>query len=120
MQVLDVETGLDREVLNMNPDGWIPGVSNERNWVMLYGMDVCGSKGMVSVGDSHGRVHFLDARTDRCIAAHQLHKKSNKVSFPAKLFQKQVFQLDSTNWDRQHGSFVRAFAGELCAALARR
>ena len=29
-QVWDVETGFDRELLNMNPEGWIQGVTNER------------------------------------------------------------------------------------------
>ena len=30
VQVWDVETGFDRELLNMNPEGWIQGVTNER------------------------------------------------------------------------------------------
>ena len=29
-QVWDVETGFDRELLNMNPEGWIQGVTDEK------------------------------------------------------------------------------------------
>ena len=79
MQVFDVETGLDRELLNLNPDGWIPGVSNERNWVMLYGMDVSLGRNLIAAGTSHGNVHFVDARVERPVTQHQLHKKGNKV-----------------------------------------
>ena len=74
-----METGLDRELLNMNPDGWIPGVSNERNWVMMYGMDVSLGRNLIAAGTSHGNVHFVDARAEKPIAQHQLHKKGNKV-----------------------------------------
>jgi DNA damage-binding protein 2 len=31
-------------------------------------------------GDSHGRVHFVDARSREPVAACQLHKKGNKVT----------------------------------------
>ena len=30
MQVWDIETGFDKELLNMNPDGWIQGVTDEK------------------------------------------------------------------------------------------
>lgn len=40
-QVFDIETGFDTTLLNLNPAGWIEGVTTERSWKMLYGMDVC-------------------------------------------------------------------------------
>lgn len=74
-----METGFDTVVLNMNPDGWIPGVTNERTWVMLYGLDVCTERQLIIAGDNKGKVYFADARTNKEIAQHQLHKKGNKV-----------------------------------------
>lgn len=79
MQVFDVETGFDTVVLNMNPDGWIPGVTNERTWIMLYGLDVCTERQLIIAGDNKGKVYFADARTNKEIAQLQLHKKGNKV-----------------------------------------
>ncbi|KAK9908379.1 hypothetical protein WJX75_006998 [Coccomyxa subellipsoidea] len=79
-KVFDVETGFDTVVLNMNPDGWIPGVTNERTWVMLYGLDVCTERQLIIAGDNKGKVYFADARTNKEIAQHQLHKKGNKVN----------------------------------------
>jgi hypothetical protein len=81
VQVFDVETGFDDTLLNMNPDGWIPGVSNERNWIMLYGLDVCTQRQLIITGDSKGRVYFADARTRKEVAQCQLHKKGNKASW---------------------------------------
>lgn len=74
-----METGFDTTVLNMNPDGWIPGVTNERNWIMLYGLDVCTERQLIITGDSKGKVYFVDARNNKEIAQYQLHKKGNKV-----------------------------------------
>ena len=34
----------------------------------------------VPTGDSHGRVHFVDARARELVATCQLHKKGNKVT----------------------------------------
>jgi hypothetical protein len=79
LQVFDVETGTDREVLNLNPDGWIHGVSNEKTWLMLYGLDVCKSRGLIAGGDSHGFIHFVDPREPGKVSSHQVHKKGNKV-----------------------------------------
>ncbi|CAL8469557.1 g9098 [Coccomyxa elongata] len=79
-KVFDVETGFDTVVLNMNPDGWIPGVTNERTWIMLYGLDVCTERQLIIAGDSKGKVYFADARTNKEIAQLQLHKKGNKVN----------------------------------------
>lgn len=70
---------MDREVLNLNPDGWIQGVSNERNWLMLYGLDVCHEKQLITGGDSKGMVYFVDCRSPERVASHQIHKKGNKV-----------------------------------------
>lgn len=79
LQVFDVETGFDNTLLNMNPGGWIPGVSNERTWVMLYGMDVNAERQIIIAGDSKGKVYFVDARTNAEVAQCQLHKKGNKA-----------------------------------------
>ena len=80
MQSFDIETGSDTELLNLNPEGWIEGVSNERNWGMLYGMDVSWHHNMIIAGDSHGVVHAVDPRANQpIIGKHQLHKKGNKV-----------------------------------------
>jgi len=78
-QVFDVETGAAREVLNLNPNGWIRGVSNEKNWLMVYGLDVCNGRGLVAGGDSHGLIHFVDPRTPGRVSSLQLHKKGNKA-----------------------------------------
>lgn len=76
MKVVDVETGFHKEVLSMNAGGWAGDASR---WVMLYGMDVCGSRGLVAAGDTLGCVHFADPRTEAAVATQQLHKKGNKV-----------------------------------------
>ena len=78
-QVFDVETGFDRTLLDLNPDGWIPGVTNERNWVMLYGLGVCQERSLIAAGDSHGFVHMVDARAEKPLGRHQIHRKGNKV-----------------------------------------
>ena len=46
---------------------------------MLYGMDVGVEKGLIVVGDSKGKMHFVDARSDEEIFHGQLHKKGMKV-----------------------------------------
>ena len=81
MQSFDIESGCDTELLNLNPEGWIEGVSNERNWSMLYGMDVSWHHNMIFAGDSHGVVHAVDPRANQpLLGKHQLHKKGNKAS----------------------------------------
>lgn len=81
MQTFDIESGCDTELLNLNPEGWIAGVSNERNWGMLYGMDVSWHRNMILAGDSHGFVHAVDSRANQpLLGKHQLHKKGNKAS----------------------------------------
>lgn len=79
MQSFDCETGLDTEMLNLNPEGWIPGESNEKTWKMLYGLAVCDSKNLIITGDTHGYLHFLDPRTNKRLCQHLVHKRS-KVS----------------------------------------
>ncbi len=79
-QSFDIESGCDTELLNLNPEGWIDGVSNERNWGMLYGMDVSWHRNLILAGDSHGAVHAVDPRANKpIIGKYQLHKKGNKV-----------------------------------------
>lgn len=46
---------------------------------MLYGLDVGVEKGLIVVGDSKGKLHFLDARNDETLFQGQLHKKGMKV-----------------------------------------
>lgn len=70
---------MDVELLNLNPEGWIPGVSNERNWGMLYGLDVCGERSLAIAGDTHGYLHFVDPRTSARLSQQLVHKKGNKV-----------------------------------------
>ncbi|KAL3157624.1 hypothetical protein ABBQ32_012072 [Trebouxia sp. C0010 RCD-2024] len=81
LKTFDIETGCDTELLNLNPEGWIAGVSNERNWGMLYGMDVSWHRNMILAGDSHGLLHAVDPRANQpLLGKHQLHKKGNKVN----------------------------------------
>ena len=47
---------------------------------MLYGLDVGIERQLIVVGDSKGRVYFVDARSDEKIFQGQLHKKGMKVS----------------------------------------
>lgn len=34
MQVFDIETGLNDIIVDLNPGGWIPGVTTEKTWNM--------------------------------------------------------------------------------------
>ena len=82
VQTFDIETGSHSELLNLNPEGWVEGVSNERNWGMMYGMDVSWHRNMILAGDSFGCMHCVDPRAKRDILGkYQWHKKGNKVSF---------------------------------------
>lgn len=81
LKSFDVESGCDTELLNLNPEGWVEGVSNERNWSMLYGMDVSWHRNLILAGDSHGVVHAVDSRANvPLVGQYQLHKKGNKVN----------------------------------------
>lgn len=81
LKSFDIESGCDTELLNLNPDGWIEGESNERNWKMLYGMDVSWHRNLILAGDSHGLVHAVDPRANKALVGnYQLHKKGNKVN----------------------------------------
>jgi hypothetical protein len=39
-QAFDIETGSTEELLNLNPDGWIEGVTTEKEWRSCFGLDV--------------------------------------------------------------------------------
>ncbi|KAK9840258.1 hypothetical protein WJX74_006309 [Apatococcus lobatus] len=80
LKELDIETGSDKELLNCNPEGWITGVTDEKAWIMLYGLGVSWRRSLIAVGDSKGMVYFLDRRQKDPICCHQLHKKGNKVT----------------------------------------
>ena len=47
---------------------------------MLYGLDVGIERQLIVVGDSKGRVYFVDARSEEKIFQGQLHKKGMKVA----------------------------------------
>ena len=69
LRVLDVEArAVVATPLHLNPAGWIDGVSDEKTWGQLAGMDVLAGGGggggghTLAVGDTHGRVFIADAR----------------------------------------------------------
>ena len=81
LQSFDIETGSHMELLNLNPEGWVDGVSNERNWGMMYGMDVSWHRNLILAGDSFGVMHCVDPRAHKeIVGQYQWHKKGNKVS----------------------------------------
>ena len=56
LQVFDIETGMADEKLNLNPEGWIPGVTKEKDWLvrnMLAPSNPCNGKAC-SEGSSEG------------------------------------------------------------------
>lgn len=73
LKALDIETGKSDTLLNLNPGGWIPGVSNERNWGMLGGLAVA-NEGLAIAGDSQGNLHFVDPRANSVINKSHLHR----------------------------------------------
>lgn len=46
---------------------------------MIYGLDASHHRGLIAGGDSHGAIHFIDARSEKPVGTHQMHKKGNKV-----------------------------------------
>ena len=46
---------------------------------MLYGLDVGVEKSLIVVGDSKGRLYFVDSRSEDRVFQGQLHKKGMKV-----------------------------------------
>ena len=46
---------------------------------MLYGLDVGVEKSIIVVGDSKGKMYFVDSRSEEKIFEGQLHKKGMKV-----------------------------------------
>ena len=59
------------------------GVSTEKNWNMLYGMDVCAPRNLVIAGDTRGSIHLSDPRDASVLGSILAHKKGNKVGFGA-------------------------------------
>ena len=58
--VLDIETGCHHALCNLNPGGWISGVSNERNWNMMQSLAVHPSQPDGGwAGDNQGRVRLV-------------------------------------------------------------
>ena len=68
LRVLDVETRtVVATPVHLNPGGWVDGVSDEKTWGQLAGMDVVTGPGgpggaTMIAGDTSGRVWFADAR----------------------------------------------------------
>lgn len=76
LQTFDCETGMDVELLDLNPGGW---TGNANTWNMLYGMDVCSDLNLVLTGDTRGFLHLVDPRISAQLSTHLVHKKGNKV-----------------------------------------
>ena len=70
-----METGFDTTLLNLNPEGWIEGVTTERSWKMLYGMDVCTQR---QVGPSP--VSYKRAEGGQCLKVAGLDPVTVEVS----------------------------------------
>ena len=66
-----VESG---ELLNLNPGGWVPGVSSEKTWKVAVGLAALPGGSALLAGDSDGRIHVLDPRAPQggggCAAVH--------------------------------------------------
>ena len=55
--LVDIETGCHQGLHNLNPGGWIDGVSNEKNWNMMQSLAVHASHpNMAWCGDNQGKV----------------------------------------------------------------
>lgn len=85
LRVLDVETQtVIATPVHLNPAGWIDGVSDEKTWGQLAGMDVVTGPGgpgpaTLIAGDTSGRVWFADPRAPRGASqpgAATLHRKA--------------------------------------------
>ncbi len=53
VQIFDVETGLDSVLLDLNPGGWIQGVTKEKEWKMMYALDASGPNNLILAGEQH-------------------------------------------------------------------
>eukprot|EP00884_Botryococcus_braunii_P017509 jgi/Botrbrau1/4441/Bobra.0348s0029.2 len=76
LRIFDVETGLDDVVLNLNPAGWIEGVTTEKDWGMLYALDASAANNLIITGDSWGFAHFVDLRSKEKVGSTLIHKKA--------------------------------------------
>lgn len=45
-----METGLDEVLLDLNPGGWIEGVTTEKDWCMLYALDASAANNLIIAG----------------------------------------------------------------------
>jgi len=62
-KLLDVETGMHFELCNMNPEGWIQGVTTEKSWCMVQSVTAHASIPHIAyAGDSFGRVRCCWSR----------------------------------------------------------
>jgi DNA damage-binding protein 2 len=76
----DIETGMHYTVANLNPQGWIEGVSTEKNWTMMCSVGVQRNETNVAwCGDSRGKVRCLDLRSKDVDFARPIHG-SGKVT----------------------------------------
>jgi WD40 repeat protein len=57
VSVLDIESGSHYSLCDLNPGGWVDGVSNERNWKMMQCLAVHEAQPHLSwAGDNRGNV----------------------------------------------------------------
>jgi hypothetical protein len=58
--LLDIESGSHYVLCNLNPDGWVDGVTNERNWDMVQSLAVHEAHPNLSwAGDNRGNVRSI-------------------------------------------------------------
>lgn len=58
-KLLDTETGMNVTLCDMNPGGWIQGVSTEKSWCMIQSITAHpDSPNVAFAGDSFGMVRF--------------------------------------------------------------
>eukprot|EP00892_Ulva_mutabilis_P011938 jgi/Ulvmu1/9116/UM005_0211.1 len=76
----DVETGMHHSLVNLNPQGWVHGVTNEHNWQMMQAVGAQHDAPEVAwAGDNRGNVYCLDLRTKDIDHQRAVHK-SGKVT----------------------------------------
>eukprot|EP01023_Acetabularia_acetabulum_P057816 TRINITY_DN6749_c0_g2_i1.p1 TRINITY_DN6749_c0_g2~~TRINITY_DN6749_c0_g2_i1.p1 ORF type:complete len:558 (-),score=59.56 TRINITY_DN6749_c0_g2_i1:258-1931(-) len=77
VKLFDVETGVRKTVEDLNPQGWINGESNIRNWNQFYGLSIAPDASLILAGDSFGNVHLFDPRIKQPITKKQLHERKS-------------------------------------------
>ncbi|GAX83618.1 hypothetical protein CEUSTIGMA_g11042.t1 [Chlamydomonas eustigma] len=77
VKLTDLDTGFSRLLVDLNPQGWTEGGP----FSMVYGCTADASHGTIYAGDSDGRLHMLDPRSNNTRSmSFQAHKKDKIVS----------------------------------------